>query len=70
MSAHPTLTTFDNNISLLGSTAAKLLIDAMHGLPHHGVSMIECPMHVCESTDAARHTPLRGSGWFTGLEDG
>ena len=65
--AHPTLTTFNNNIAMLGKTAAQLLIDALHGRPRHGVFKVECPMVLRESTEL-RRTPLRGSGWFTGLE--
>lgn len=67
--AHPTLTTFDNNIALIGSTAAKFLLDAIGGRPHHGITTVECPMIVRESTESARRTPLRGSGYLTGLED-
>ncbi|MBT1173553.1 LacI family DNA-binding transcriptional regulator [Bifidobacterium sp. MA2] len=58
---HPTLTTFDNNISLIGKTAAKFLIDAINGRPHHGVTSVECPMIVRESTEVGRRTPLEGS---------
>lgn len=60
--AHPTLTTFDNNISLIGKTAAKFLLDAINGRPHHGVTAVECPMIVRESTEIGRRTPLAGSG--------
>lgn len=67
--AHPTLTTFDNNIPLLGKTAAQLLLDAIHGREHHGTAMIECPMVIRESSDPSRRTPVRGTGWVTGLED-
>ena len=67
--AHPTLTTFDNNIALIGKTAARLLIDAIHGHPHHGVTAVECPMIIRESTESSRRTPVRGSGYLTGLED-
>lgn len=59
---HPTLTTFDNNISLIGKTAAQFLIDAINGRPHHGVTTVECPMIVRESTEVGRRTPLEGSG--------
>lgn len=67
--SHPTLTTFDNNIPLLGKTAAQLLIDAIRGRTHHGTVTIECPMIVRESSDPDRRTPVRGTGWLTGLED-
>ncbi|MCH9276544.1 LacI family transcriptional regulator [Bifidobacterium amazonense] len=60
--AHPTLTTFDNNIPLIGKTAAQFLLDALAGRPHHGVTTIECPMIVRESTEPARRTPLESSG--------
>lgn len=66
--AHPTLTTFDNNITLLGRTAAQLLIDAIRGRRHHGTAMIECPMIIRESSDPDRRSPVRGTGWVTGLE--
>lgn len=59
---HPTLTTFDNNIALIGKTAAKFLLDAINGRPHHGVVRVECPMIVRESTEVGRVTPLEGSG--------
>ena len=67
-STHPTLTTFDNNIALIGKTAAQLLIDAINGHPHHGIVTVECPMIIRESTEVSRHMPLRGSGYLTGLE--
>lgn len=59
---HPTLTTFDNNISLIGKTAAKFLLDAINGHPHHGITTVECPMIVRESTEVGRRTQLEGSG--------
>lgn len=59
---HPTLTTFDNNITLIGKTAAQYLLDAINGNPHHGVFSVECPMIVRESTEAGRRTPLESSG--------
>ena len=65
---HPTLSTFNNNIGMLGKTAAQLLIDALRGRPRHGLFTVECPIVLRESTEP-RRTPLRGSGWFTGLED-
>ncbi|NEG54939.1 LacI family DNA-binding transcriptional regulator [Bifidobacterium platyrrhinorum] len=58
---HPTLTTFDNNIALIGKTAAKCLIDAINGHPHHGVVSVECPLIVRESTEVGRRTGLEGS---------
>ena len=68
MSAHPMLTTFDNNITLLGKKAARLLLDALKGKPHHGVHTVECSLIVRESSDPNRHMRLRGSGSLTGLE--
>nr|WP_239512719.1 LacI family DNA-binding transcriptional regulator [Bifidobacterium avesanii] len=59
--AHPTLTTFDNNITLIGKTAAKYLLDAIRGHPHHGVITVECPMIVRESTEPERRTALNSS---------
>ncbi|KAA8823333.1 LacI family transcriptional regulator [Bifidobacterium reuteri] len=60
--AHPTLTTFDNNITMLGKTAAQFILDALAGRPHHGVTTIECPMIVRESTEAKRRTALESTG--------
>ncbi|MFT8329890.1 MAG: LacI family DNA-binding transcriptional regulator [Bifidobacterium psychraerophilum] len=60
--SHPTLTTFDNNIETIGKISAQYLIDAIHGHPHHGITTVECPMIVRESTEATRKTPLQGSG--------
>ncbi|KAB8288416.1 LacI-type transcriptional regulator [Bifidobacterium ramosum] len=60
--AHPTLTTFDNNIPMLGKTAARYLLDALAGRPHHGVFTVECPMVVRESTDPTRRTQLESTG--------
>lgn len=68
LNEHPTLTTFDNNIGILGKTAAQLLLDALRGRPHHGIAAIECPIVPRESTEASRHTPLHGSSWHSGLE--
>lgn len=59
---HPTLTTFDNNIAMIGRMAAKYLLDAINGHSHHGVFGVECPMVVRESTEVGRRTPLEGSG--------
>ncbi|KAA8818040.1 LacI family DNA-binding transcriptional regulator [Bifidobacterium vespertilionis] len=59
--AHPTLTTFDNNIALIGKTAAKCLLDAIRGHPHHGVITVECPMIVRESTEMTRKTTLEST---------
>ncbi|OZG63742.1 LacI-type transcriptional regulator [Bifidobacterium hapali] len=60
--AHPTLTTFDNNIPMLGKMAAQYLLGALAGRPHHGVTTVECPMIVRESTEPMRRTPLDSSG--------
>ena len=68
VSAHPMLTTFDNNITLLGKKAARLLLDALKGKPHHGIHTVECSLIVRESSDPNRHMRLRGSGSLTGLE--
>ena len=66
---HPTLTTFDNNIVQMGKIAARLLLDAIQGKPHHGTVTVECPIIMRESTEVSHRTPLRGTGWFSGLED-
>lgn len=66
---HPTITTFKNNMPLLGKTAAKMLLRAFRGKPYHGTIAIECPIVIRESTETGKHTPVRGSGWFSGLED-
>ena len=50
--AEPALTTFDNNITLIGKTAARYLLDAIRGHPRHGVFTVECPMIVRESTES------------------
>ncbi|KAB7788953.1 LacI family DNA-binding transcriptional regulator [Bifidobacterium cebidarum] len=60
--AHPTLTTFDNNITMIGRTSAQFLLDALAGRPHHGVTKIECPMIVRESTEPRRRTALESTG--------
>ncbi|WP_240680368.1 LacI family DNA-binding transcriptional regulator, partial [Alloscardovia theropitheci] len=65
---HPMLTTFDNNISLLGKKAARLLLDALNGEPHHGIHTVECSLIIRESTDPHKRMRLRGSGSLTGLE--
>ena len=65
---HPTLTTFGNNIALMGKTAAQLLVEAFHGRGRRGLTAVECPIVVRESTDPGRATTLRGSGALTGLE--
>ncbi|MFC5222654.1 LacI family DNA-binding transcriptional regulator [Bifidobacterium leontopitheci] len=59
--SHPTLTTFDNNIALIGKTAAKYLLDALRGRPHHGITAVECPLIVRESTETERKTTLDSS---------
>lgn len=67
--SHPTLTTFDNNVPLLGKTVARLLLDAILGRPHHGITTLECSMIIRESSDPGQHTPVHGTGWHTGLEN-
>ena len=59
--SHPTLTTFDNNIALIGKTAAQYLLDAIRGNPHHGITAVECPMIVRESTELTRKTALEST---------
>lgn len=60
--SHPTLTTFDNNIPLIGKMAASYLLDAVRGRPHRGVFTVECPMIVRESTEPERRTALNSTG--------
>jgi LacI family transcriptional regulator len=48
--SRPALTTFDNNLGVVGKTAAQLLLDAMHGHPHHGTTLVGCPLIARETT--------------------
>ncbi|WP_018143454.1 LacI family DNA-binding transcriptional regulator [Alloscardovia criceti] len=66
---HPTLTTFDNNIQLVGKTAADYLFQALHGKPYQGTISVECPMIIRESTDVGITTRLYGSSWYNGFEE-
>ena len=44
-------------------------MSAFRGNPYHGVITVECPIVIRESTESDKRTPLRGSGWFSGLEE-
>ena len=68
VNVHPTLTSFDNELETMGRRAARHLLDAINGRPHHGVFQVESRLVIRESTDATRHDPLHGSGWRAGLE--
>ncbi len=68
VNVHPTLTSFDNEMETMGRHAARYLLDAINGRPHHGVFQVESRLVIRESTDAARHDALHGSGWRAGLE--
>lgn len=59
--SHPTLTTFDNNMELIGKTAARFLLDAIAGKPHHGITDVECQIIIRESTEISSYTELAGS---------
>jgi LacI family transcriptional regulator len=51
------ITTFDNNLSELGRKAARLLLDAIKGHPHQGLSTIDCSLIIRESaTDKYTNT--------------
>lgn len=69
LNAHPTLTTFDNNIELVGRKSAQLLLDKIHGKTRQGTTTVECTLVRRESTDAHIHNALHGSGWRIGLEN-
>ncbi|WP_288541341.1 LacI family DNA-binding transcriptional regulator [uncultured Bifidobacterium sp.] len=49
-SSRPPLTSIDNNTELLGRVAARYLIDAINGNPHHGVEYLPCKLIQREST--------------------
>ncbi len=68
VNVHPTLTTFDNELETMGRKAARYLLDAINGRPHHGTFTVESRLVIRESSDAKRHDALHGSGWRAGLE--
>ena len=49
-SSRPPLTSIDNNTEQLGRVAARYLIDAINGKPHHGVEYLPCKLVQREST--------------------
>lgn len=48
------ITSFDNNLQEIGRRAARLLLDAVRGNPHHGVMTIGCSLITRRSTVAKR----------------
>lgn len=44
------ITTFDNNMHELGRKAARLLLDAIKGQPHQGVTTMDCSLIIRQST--------------------
>jgi LacI family transcriptional regulator len=48
------ITTFDNNMHELGRKAARLLLDAIKGHPHTGLTTMDCSLIIRESTVARR----------------
>ena len=46
------ITSFDNNLQEIGRRAARQLLDAIKGNPHHGTTRIGCSLVVRESTSA------------------
>lgn len=49
-SSRPSLTSIDNNTEQLGRVAARYLMDAISGNPHHGVEYLPCKLIQREST--------------------
>lgn len=47
---HPTITSFSNNTFEIGRIAARFILDALEGNPHHGTTMVPCRLVVREST--------------------
>lgn len=48
--SHPTITSFDNNLDAIGQTAARFLLDIIHGKPHSGITQLSCKLILREST--------------------
>lgn len=48
--SRPSLTSIDNNTELIGRIAARYLIDAINGHPHHGIDYVPCRLIQREST--------------------
>lgn len=49
-SSRPALTSIDNELEKIGARAARLLMDAINGNPHHGVEYLPCRLIQREST--------------------
>ena len=48
--ASPPLTSIDNSTERIGRLAAKLLLDAINGHPHHGIELVPCKLVLRDST--------------------
>lgn len=48
--SRPSLTSIDNNTELIGRIAARYLMDAINGHPHHGIDYVPCRLIQREST--------------------
>ncbi len=42
--SRPALTSISNEVETIGATAAKLLLDAINGKPHHGIVHVPCKL--------------------------
>ena len=49
-SSRPSLTSIDNEAETIGRRAARYLMDAINGSPHHGVDYVPCRLVQREST--------------------
>lgn len=49
-SSRPALTSIDNETETIGRRAARYLVDAIDGNPHHGVDYVPCHLIQREST--------------------
>lgn len=49
-SSRPTLTSIDNQTETIGRRAARYLMDAINGYPHHGIDYVPCRLIQREST--------------------
>ncbi|MDU2403738.1 MAG: substrate-binding domain-containing protein, partial [Bifidobacterium longum] len=49
-SSRPALTSIDNETETIGRRAARYLVDAIDGNPHHGVDYVPCRLIQREST--------------------
>ena len=51
--SRPTLTSIDNQVEEIGTLAASMLVDAINGHPHHGITYVPCQLVERASTAAA-----------------